>query len=167
MPESEGERILRDGIAALDLKLNDAQISQLLHYLDLLLHWNNAYNLIAQASYPILVARHLLDSLAILPWLRGSSAVDMGTGAGLPGVPLALAEPGRRWWLVDSAGKRIRFLRHVVRELKLMQVMPMVSRMEDWQPPSAVAQPAAALPEIIVLRAVAAPAGVLPPAAAR
>ena len=171
MPVSEGQRILEAGVESLDLTLNQDQIRQLLEYLDLLLRWNKAYNLIADAPYPILVARHLLDSLSVLALLKGEFAVDMGTGAGLPGIPLAIAEPQRRWCLVDSAGKRIRFLRHVVRSLGLAQVQPVWSRMEQWQPnlnanqvsaitergldPKTMANPTTV--EAIILRAVTSP----------
>jgi 16S rRNA (guanine527-N7)-methyltransferase len=164
MPETEGQRLLKAGAEALDLSINDEQIRQLLHYLDLLLRWNKAYNLIADAPYPTLVARHLLDSLAVLPHLKGITAVDMGTGAGLPGMPLALADTSRHWWLVDSAGKRIRFLRHVVRDLGLANVTPMVSRMEAWTPPVAapvVANDASNGLNAIILRAVTSPSQAL------
>ncbi|MCG8463741.1 MAG: 16S rRNA (guanine(527)-N(7))-methyltransferase RsmG [Xanthomonadales bacterium] len=164
MPETEGQRLLKAGAEALDLSINDEQIRQLLHYLDLLLRWNKAYNLIANAPYPTLVARHLLDSLAVLPHLKGITAVDMGTGAGLPGMPLALADTSRHWWLVDSAGKRIRFLRHVVRDLGLANVTPMVSRMEAWTPPAAapvVANDASNGLNAIILRAVTSPSQAL------
>lgn len=162
MPETEGQRLLKAGADALDLSINDEQIRQLLHYLDLLLRWNKAYNLIAEAPYPTLVARHLLDSLAVLPHLRGATAVDMGTGAGLPGMPLALADPSRHWWLVDSAGKRIRFLRHVVRDLRLANVTPMVSRMEAWTMPAATRPKQADHGlDAIILRAVTSPSQAL------
>lgn len=170
MPDSEAQRTLRTGLERLEIALNDDQIDQLLQYLKLLLHWNKAYNLIAEAPQTVLVARHLLDSLAVLPHLKGTSAVDLGTGAGLPGLPLALAAPERRWWLVDSAGKRIRFLRHVVRELGLTQVYPQESRMEQW-PQSLSANPRLGLPHErlpeadepagIILRAVATPEQIL------
>ena len=164
MPETEGQRLLKAGAEALDLSINDEQIRQLLHYLDLLLRWNKAYNLIADAPYPTLVASHLLDSLAVLPHLKAITAVDMGTGAGLPGMPLALADTSRHWWLVDSAGKRIRFLRHVVRDLGLANVTPMVSRMEAWTPPAAapvVANDASNGLNAIILRAVTSPSQAL------
>lgn len=154
MPENEGQRILEAGVESLEIPLNQVQINQLLEYLDLLLRWNKAYNLIADAPYPILVTRHLLDSLSVLPHLNGDVAVDMGTGAGLPGVPLAIAEPKRQWFLVDSAGKRVRFLRHIVRSLGLERVEPVWSRMEEWQP-KVVERPNKV--DAVILRAVTSP----------
>ncbi|GAB4191547.1 MAG: 16S rRNA (guanine(527)-N(7))-methyltransferase RsmG [Wenzhouxiangellaceae bacterium] len=149
MPESDPRRTLELGLAQLKMNLAPGQHDQLLEYLELLLHWNRAYNLIAVAPRDVLVARHLLDSLAVLPYLQGESAADLGTGAGLPGIPLAIAAPERRWMLVDSAGKRIRFLRHVCRELELPRVQPWLSRIEQWQPETP--------PQALILRAVTAP----------
>jgi len=103
-----------------------------------LLHWNRAYNLTATTDRQVVVSRHLLDSLAVLPWLGGCRAIDLGSGAGLPGLPLAIAEPGRHWDLVDSAGKRVRFMRHAVRRLGLDNVAVHHCRVEAFAP----AQPA-------------------------
>lgn len=149
MPDSKAARILREGIDQLRLDLDDAVQGRLMQYLNLLLRWNRAYNLIAHAPADILVARHLLDSLAVLPWLKGQTAADLGSGAGLPGLPLALAEPKRQWHLVDSSGKRVRFLRHVARELGITQVRAVVSRVEQWQPGT--------IPDMVIFRAVSSP----------
>jgi len=106
----------------------------LLRYLDLLAQWNKAYNLSAVRDPNEMVARHLLDSLSVLPWLDSPSLLDAGTGAGLPGVPLAIVRPELEVTLLDSAGKKIRFLRHVRRELGLTNMIPLQSRLESHTP---------------------------------
>lgn len=110
---------LRAGLTALTLELPDSTIELLLDYVELLLRWNAAYNLTAVREAGEMVTRHLLDSLAVLPYLTGSSLADLGTGAGVPGIPLALAKPELEVHLVDSNGKKTRFLREAVRHLKL------------------------------------------------
>ena len=105
-----------------------------LQYLDLLSHWNKAFNLSAVRDPNEMVSRHLLDSLSVLPWLAGKSLLDAGTGAGLPGVPLAIMRPGVEVTLLDSAGKKIRFLRHVKRELQLANIHPLQQRLESFSP---------------------------------
>jgi 16S rRNA (guanine527-N7)-methyltransferase len=104
---------------------------RLLDYLDLLAHWNQAYNLSAVRDPDQMVGRHLLDSLSVLPWLDSGPLLDAGTGAGLPGVPLAIMRPGLEVTLLDSAGKKIRFLRHVKRELGLDNIHPLQHRLES------------------------------------
>jgi 16S rRNA (guanine527-N7)-methyltransferase len=123
--------MLVDGLKALGLALTDAQREKLLDYLALLARWNRTYNLTAVDQPGEMVARHLLDSLSILPWLAGEWVLDSGTGAGLPGVPLAVASPERRFVLVDSNGKKIRFLREVRRALSLPNIEPVQERLES------------------------------------
>lgn len=108
---------LRDGLSALGLH-DDALADRLLDYLALMLQWNRAYNLTAIRDPGEMVVKHLLDSLSIHPYVSGSLA-DVGTGPGLPGIPLALALPGLRVSLVETAGKKARFLREAVRHLGL------------------------------------------------
>ena len=110
------ERSLAQGIESLGL---DLSCDGLLHYLSLLYKWNQAYNLTAVRDMESMVTRHLLDSLAILPWVKGPRLLDVGTGPGLPGVPLALANPELQVVLLDSNGKKIRFLQEVKRALLL------------------------------------------------
>jgi 16S rRNA (guanine527-N7)-methyltransferase len=127
--------LLRTGLAQLPLTDLDAgQVSRLLAYLDLLEQWNRAYNLTAVRHRADMVTRHLLDSLAVLPWIPGGRLLDAGSGAGLPGVPLAIARPDLDVTLLDSAGKKIRFLEHLRRELGLRNVTPVQARLEDWAP---------------------------------
>ncbi len=106
----------------------------LLQYLDLLAHWNQAFSLSGVRDPNEMVARHVLDSLAVAPWLDTESLLDAGTGAGLPGVPLAILCPRLEVTLLDSAGKKIRFLRHVRRELGLANIHPLQSRLESYSP---------------------------------
>ncbi|SFN02511.1 16S rRNA (guanine(527)-N(7))-methyltransferase RsmG [Dokdonella immobilis] len=122
---------LRSGLTALNLTLGDAVVEQLLDYVDLLLRWNTAYNLTAVRDAGEMVTRHLLDSLAILPYVEGRSLADLGTGAGLPGIPLALARPELEVCLVDSNGKKARFLREAVRQLHLAHARIVEARAES------------------------------------
>ena len=124
---------LEHGIARLGLNLPAAAVPRLLDYQALLERWNAAYNLTAVRDPAEMVTRHLLDSLAILPFVRGASLADLGTGPGLPGVVLAIASPGRETLLVDSNGKKVRFLREAIRALKLDGVRAVQSRVEDVQ----------------------------------
>ena len=116
------------------LELAPEQIDQLLGYLGLMQRWNRAYNLTAVREVADMVTRHLLDSLAVLPWIPAGRLLDAGTGAGLPGVPLAIARPGLQVTLLDSAGKKIRFLNQVRRELGLQNIEPVQARLEAWAP---------------------------------
>jgi 16S rRNA (guanine527-N7)-methyltransferase len=126
---------LRAGLAQLPGPALDApQVAQLLAYLELLARWNRAYNLTAIRDPAEMVTRHLLDSLAVLPWIPGGRLLDAGAGAGLPGIPLAIARPELQVTLLDSAGKKIRFLNHVCRELRLNNATPLQARLEAYQP---------------------------------
>jgi len=107
------------------------QEAALLSYLALLERWNQAYNLTAIKDPMQMVTRHLLDSLSVAPWIKGGPLLDAGTGAGLPGIPLAITRPGLEVTLLDSSGKKIRFLNHVRRELGLENIMPVQERLES------------------------------------
>jgi 16S rRNA (guanine527-N7)-methyltransferase len=119
------------GLSALRLSLDETAIARLLDYVDLLERWNAAYNLTAVRDPAEMVTRHLVDSLAILPYVSGATLADLGSGAGLPGIPLAIAEPARETLLVDSNGKKARFLREAVRRLDLRHVRVAESRVEE------------------------------------
>lgn len=122
---------LEQGIAALGLALPAGAVARLLDYQALLERWNGTYNLTAVRDPAEMVTRHLLDSLAILPYVQGATLADLGTGPGLPGIVLAIAAPGRQILLVDSNGKKVRFLREAIRALKLEGVRAVQSRVED------------------------------------
>ncbi len=125
---------LAEGLAALPLALDSGVQRKLIDFLSLLVKWNRAYNLTAVRQPEQMVARHLLDSLVIGPFLQGPRILDVGTGAGLPGIPLALAYPDYQFTLLDSNGKKIRFVTQVVAELGLANVDVIQSRIEAFQP---------------------------------
>ena len=132
--------LLRAGLV--DLQLDPALETPLLDYLSLLLRWNRTYNLTAVRDPHEMVTKHLLDSLAMHPYVdglahAGGALADLGTGAGLPGIPLAIAKPGLRVTLVESAGKKARFMREAVRQLSLADVQVAESRIEALDMPGA------------------------------
>ena len=108
------------------------QEATLLSYLALLERWNKTYNLTAIKDPMQMVTRHLLDSLSVAPWIKGRRLLDAGTGAGLPGIPLAITKPGLEVTLLDSSGKKIRFLNHVRRELGLDNITAVQERLESF-----------------------------------
>lgn len=122
---------LREGLDNLGL---DVPTEPLMTYLALLLQWNKAYNLTAIRDLHEMVSRHILDSLAILPWVRGTQWIDIGSGAGLPGIPLAIARPDARVVLLDSNGKKTRFLNEVKSRLSLHRVEVVHARAEQYTP---------------------------------
>jgi 16S rRNA (guanine527-N7)-methyltransferase len=122
---------LAAGLLALDIPLDTDAIERLLDYVDLLVRWNGAFNLTAVRDPAEMVTRHLLDSLAILPYVSGRNLADLGSGAGLPGLPIAIATPEREVLLVDSNGKKARFLREAARRLALAKTRVAESRVEN------------------------------------
>jgi 16S rRNA (guanine527-N7)-methyltransferase len=134
--------MLAAGLA--DLGLDTVHADPLLAYLALLLRWNQAYNLTAIRDPREMVTKHLLDSLAMHPYVdglvaSGGALADLGTGAGLPGIPLAIVKPGLRVTLVESAGKKARFMRQAIRELGLADARVAESRIEALDEPGAYA----------------------------
>ena len=125
---------LQRGCDALGLTLDSRQQGLLLQYLELLAKWNKAYNLTAVRDEAQMVTRHLLDSLAIAPYLRGQRLIDVGTGAGLPGIPLAIVYPERVFHLLDSNGKKTRFLFQVKTALRLDNMVVHQARVESFRP---------------------------------
>lgn len=128
------EQCLQQGISRLKLEISAAQQQQLMAYLLLLHKWNQAYNLTAIRNLDDMVIKHVLDSVAVLPAIRGARCLDVGTGAGLPGLVLALLNPAQHWVLLDSNHKKIRFLQQVVIELSLKNVEVVCSRIELFKP---------------------------------
>lgn len=141
------DEVLASGLEAMGQQSNAAMRQKLLAYIALLKHWARAYNLTAIVEPREMVARHLLDSLSLLPWITGRRIVDSGTGAGLPGVPLAIALPERHFTLIDGNGKKVRFLRQVRRTLGMDNVEPVQARLE--------ALPDMPVPDQITARALA------------
>jgi len=130
------EAQLRQGCAALDLSLTDEQVQQLLAYLALIHKWNKVYNLTAVRDPQQMLSRHLLDSLAVIPHFSGADSVlDIGTGAGLPGIPLAICYPLMALTLLDCVAKKTRFLQQVKAELALNNVTVVTGRVEQVRLP--------------------------------
>ena len=127
------ETLLRQGVEQLSLLLSDHQISLLLDYLALLQKWNSAYNLTAIREPEQMLYLHLLDSLSIAPLIQGENILDVGTGPGLPGIPLAICYPDRQLTLMDSNGKKTRFLFQVRTQLGLDNVTEIQGRVEEFQ----------------------------------
>ena len=115
------------------IDLSEEQIERQLALVRLLDKWNKAYNLTSVRNPKDMLPRHIMDSLAVRKYLHGQRFIDVGTGPGLPGLPLAIAEPDKEFVLLDSLGKRIRFIRQVCHELKLTNVTAVQARVEDYQ----------------------------------
>jgi 16S rRNA (guanine527-N7)-methyltransferase len=124
-------------LQAANISLSDQQKQQLIGYVSLLDKWNKAYNLTSVRDPQQMLVRHILDSIVVAPHLKGSRFIDVGTGPGLPGIPLAIVMPEAHFTLLDSLGKRVRFLRQVQHELGLENITPVQSRVEEFpsEPP--------------------------------
>lgn len=114
------------------ISLTDHQKNQLVAYVEMLHKWNKAYNLTSVRDPNEMLIRHILDSIVVAPHLQGERFIDVGTGPGLPGIPLSIVLPDAHFTLLDSLGKRVRFLRQVQHELHLTNVTPVQSRVEDF-----------------------------------
>ncbi|MFJ1268803.1 16S rRNA (guanine(527)-N(7))-methyltransferase RsmG [Legionella lytica] len=125
------KQLLKQGLMQFGL---EAICAPLLDYLFLLKKWNLAYNLTAVRDLESMVNKHLLDSLAIVPWVHGEHIIDVGTGPGLPGIPLAIAHPDKSFVLLDSNGKKTRFLNEVKRQLDLKNLEIVQIRVENYHP---------------------------------
>lgn len=128
---------LEVGLHRMEIELNEAQRLRLLDYLALLVKWNQAYNLTAVRDPSEMISRHLLDSLSVMPYIEGERWLDVGSGGGMPGVPMAIANPEKRWVLLDSNGKKTRFLTQVKMTLSLSNVTVEQRRVEDYRPDQA------------------------------
>ncbi|MDD2059650.1 16S rRNA (guanine(527)-N(7))-methyltransferase RsmG [Pseudomonas sp. GD03860] len=126
---------LSTGARQLGVELSEAQHAQLLAYLALLIKWNKAYNLTAVRNPDEMVSRHLLDSLSVMPFIHSERWLDVGSGGGMPGIPLAILHPDKQVTVLDSNGKKTRFLTQVKLELKLDNLQVIHKRVEEYQPP--------------------------------
>ena len=133
MVDAERE-LLHNASQEMNLSLSGNQIDQLIAYADLLEKWNRAYNLTAIRDRREIFSRHLIESLSIASFVTGRRRLDVGTGAGLPGVPLAILEPSVTYILLDSNGKKTRFLTEVKRSLGLSNIEVQTARVEKWHP---------------------------------
>jgi 16S rRNA (guanine527-N7)-methyltransferase len=134
----EKERLgltLLNGANQLDIPLSKTQLQLLLSYLEELIRWNRTYNLTAVRNPRDMIFRHILDSLTVLPYLHGGHMLDLGSGAGLPGVILAVMAPEREFILLEANGKKASFLRHIKAHLNLINIIVVQARAEDYQPP--------------------------------
>jgi len=125
---------LQQGVVELGLDANDLPLQSYLTYIDLLAQWNQAYNLTAIRDPEKMLAYHVLDSLSILSFIQTGTCLDIGTGAGLPGIILAMARPDTHWVLLDGNNKKTRFVQQVIITLNLKNVEVICSRIEEYQP---------------------------------
>ncbi|EGR4488328.1 16S rRNA (guanine(527)-N(7))-methyltransferase RsmG [Vibrio cholerae] len=123
-------------ISKTSLTVTEQQREQLVGYVQLLDKWNKAYNLTSVRDPMEMLVKHILDSLVVSPHLVCERFIDVGTGPGLPGIPLAIMHPDKEFVLLDSLGKRIRFLKQVIHDLKINNVLPVQSRVEEFDPES-------------------------------
>lgn len=125
---------LESGLTSMGLALSAQQKEQLLLFLSMIVHWNEHFNLTAVRSPQEMVRRHLLDSLSVLPYLHGQNILDVGTGAGLPGIPLSIADPLRNYYLLDSSQKKQIFVSQVIQETGLKNAYSIHAAVETYQP---------------------------------
>ncbi len=133
MPDKR-KATLQQGLLAAGITLEGITQEKLLRYLDVLNAWNKKINLTAVREPQAMVEKHLLDSLTALPFIKGERVLDVGTGAGLPGIPLSLADPGRQYTLLDSRSKRLRFLFEVKNTLEIHNIELVENRVEHYKP---------------------------------
>lgn len=120
--------------SAFGVKLDDTQLQALQRLLDALNDWNQRMNLTAIRDPEQQVSKHLLDSLSLQPWLRGTLIADIGTGAGFPGLPLALVNPDKQFVLIDSVNKKLKFVEHAAQAMGLTNVTVLHTRAQDLKP---------------------------------
>ena len=121
-------------LAQANIQVSKQQKDQLIELVNLLNKWNKAYNLTSVRDPQEMLVKHILDSLVVSPYLQGDRFIDVGTGPGLPGLPLAIINPDKQFVLLDSLGKRVSFIRNAVLKLRLTNVTPVLSRVEEYQP---------------------------------
>jgi 16S rRNA (guanine527-N7)-methyltransferase len=132
--QSELLAILEDSLKDSDLVVTQEKQLQLINYVLLMHKWNKTYNLTSVRDPRDMVIKHIVDSIAVAPFLDKIRYIDVGTGPGLPGIPLAIMCPDKQFVLLDSLGKRVRFMRQVAYELKIANIQPVQSRVEDFVP---------------------------------
>jgi 16S rRNA (guanine527-N7)-methyltransferase len=149
------QKRIRELLEKAGIAVSETEAGQLAEYLALMERWNTVYNLTSIVEPEEMIQRHLVESLAFKPYLRGTRIADVGSGAGLPGIPLAITTPGLAMTLIESRGKKARFLRHVQGTLNLINVSVAHSRAEDLTPvppfDTVLARAVAAPPELLAL----------------
>jgi len=123
---------LVEGLEELNASMTDTQVKQLQAFVDMLMRWNKVYNLTAITDADDILRLHIFDSLAVAPFIKGDHFLDVGSGGGLPGIPLAILNPERQFTLLDKVGKKARFMRQAAIELKLPNVSVEQTRVESW-----------------------------------
>jgi len=124
---------LQRSIAATELNVTQEQAEKLVAYVQMMHKWNKAYNLTSVRDPKDMLVKHILDSIIIAPLLEGKHYIDVGTGPGLPGIPLSIMLPNTHFVLLDSLGKRVRFMKQVAYELNLANIEPVQSRVEAYK----------------------------------
>jgi len=132
---NDNASLFAEGLKQLNLTLDPSGQQTLLDFLRFLKKWNKAYNLTAITDLSTMISHHLLDSLSIAPFIAGNNILDVGSGAGFPGIPLAVYFPQKQWTLLDSNGKKIRFLIQAKSELHLSNINIIQARAEQWSSP--------------------------------
>ena len=127
------DALWKQGLDALNCNISAQQIEQLKHYVNLLQRWNKTYNLTAIRDPRQIIPVHIFDSLAVAPYLQGEHCLDVGSGGGLPGIPLAIIQPQRHFTLLDTNGKKTRFMQQVAIELALNNITVVQARVETWK----------------------------------
>lgn len=127
-------QLLHDGLNDINLHFDRQTESTLIRFIELIEQWNRVFNLTAIRDLPSMISRHLLDSLTVLPYITGDTVLDVGTGAGLPGMPLAIVAPQKHFLLIDSNQKKTRFLQQACHEMNIHNVSVITKRIEDYQP---------------------------------
>jgi len=125
---------LEHGLKQMGLHYSVEMQQKLVHYIQLIARWNKTFNLTAIRDVEEMVSKHLLDSLVVQPYIEGSLILDVGSGAGLPGIPFAITSPDKHFVLIDTNGKKTRFLTQAKIDLKLDNVEVIHQRVEDYQP---------------------------------
>ncbi len=132
--EAELTEQLKAGVAEAGLSLSEDKLTKLVAFVGLLNKWNKAYNLTSVRDPKEMLVKHILDSIVVGPHLNGERFIDVGTGPGLPGIPLAICYPDKQFTLLDSLGKRVRFIKQTQFELGITNVTAVQSRVEDFIP---------------------------------
>lgn len=126
--------ILQKALTSAQLVVEEDKQYQLIRYVQLMHKWNKAYNLTSVRDPAEMIIKHIVDSIVIAPYLTAKNYIDVGTGPGLPGIPLAIMLPDRHFVLLDSLGKRVRFMKQVAFDLGIKNIQPVQSRVEQYQP---------------------------------
>ncbi len=137
---NQAKQLLLSGAEQMGIPLNDEQVSQLLNYLTLMLKWNKTYSLSAIKSIEDGVKKHLLDSLSIMPYIKAQPLLDVGSGAGLPGIVISIIKPELAVVVLDSGGKKCRFMQFAKTQLQLANLSVVNTRVEDYHPEFCFAQ---------------------------